>query len=378
MLSCMVARPRGWPGVGLRYFVLVCLLHCTACISPRGRALQTRPEPLRTLTLDIDLILSPPLDSVQLEIRRLRQALLAGDRSGISRTGRFAGMLRIAALHQSMAQHETALQWLAQLERRSPPAGPKARALAHILRSASYVQLGQLDNARAELALAESLAVDRVSRNEIARRRFAIAKPVKKLAPALVKKGSKKAKAGRRAKVHILRRSEWGSRAAMPRKMYRMGKPERITVHHSAMHLGNSSSEAIRQIRSIQRSHIRGKGWGDIGYHFLLDRSGRIIEGRDLRYQGAHAGDRVSNRRNIGICLLGNFHAPTGNAQYPSKAQIQSLDRLIHALTNKYSISVNRVYTHKEIHPDHATECPGSRLTNAVRRLRNRMRETGE
>jgi len=35
----------------------------------------------------------------------------------------------------------------------------------------------------------------------------------------------------------------------------------------------------------IQRDHMDAKGWGDIGYHFRIDPSGRVLEGRELLWQ---------------------------------------------------------------------------------------------
>jgi hypothetical protein len=43
---------------------------------------------------------------------------------------------------------------------------------------------------------------------------------------------------------------------------------------------------------------------GDIGYHYIVDRSGAIWQGRRIRYQGAHARGSANNG-NIGIVLLG-------------------------------------------------------------------------
>jgi len=51
----------------------------------------------------------------------------------------------------------------------------------------------------------------------------------------------------------------------------------------------------------MQDEHMQ-RNWGDIGFHFLVDRWGRILAGRSLRYVGAHVNGH--NRSNVGICLL--------------------------------------------------------------------------
>ncbi len=101
--------------------------------------------------------------------------------------------------------------------------------------------------------------------------------------------------------------------------------------------------------------------YGDIGYHFVIDPYGRLFEGRDLRYQGAHAnGD--NNVGNIGICLIGNFEK-----EKPTQAALDALEREIGALRQKYDIPRSRVYGHRELR---ATECPGDALMRWVERYR--------
>ncbi len=78
-----------------------------------------------------------------------------------------------------------------------------------------------------------------------------------------------------------------------------MARPFRITVHHSAEPLhGTQMSDSLREVRHIQKAH-REKGWAGIGYHFLVDRGGQVIEGRPLSIQGANAGDSEKNSGNI-------------------------------------------------------------------------------
>lgn len=52
----------------------------------------------------------------------------------------------------------------------------------------------------------------------------------------------------------------------------------------------------------IRKRH-RSAGWRDIGYHYVLPRSGEIEKGRPDNRPGAHE-PRV-NRRSLGICLVG-------------------------------------------------------------------------
>ncbi|WP_108503536.1 N-acetylmuramoyl-L-alanine amidase [Paracoccus indicus] len=53
------------------------------------------------------------------------------------------------------------------------------------------------------------------------------------------------------------------------------------------------------------RSWHRAKGWREIGYHWVIDRNGKVLVGRPDAETGAHAVDR--NPGTIGICLLNGY-----------------------------------------------------------------------
>jgi hypothetical protein len=162
----------------------------------------------------------------------------------------------------------------------------------------------------------------------------------------------------------ILPRSAWNARRTRA-NFDRMTQITRITVHHTATRLpGNSASVAADAINAFQRQHQEQEGWADIGYHFLIDPSGRIWEGRPLTYQGAHAGSPELNVGNIGIALIGDF-----TVQQPSAAQKKALIELLDSLCAKYRVEHGRVYTHQEIR-DTSTECPGPALQRVVEQWR--------
>ncbi|HED65685.1 MAG TPA: N-acetylmuramoyl-L-alanine amidase, partial [Planctomycetes bacterium] len=155
----------------------------------------------------------------------------------------------------------------------------------------------------------------------------------------------------------ILPRSAWGAAPAAPTRLtVNTHAWSRITVHHTAT---DSTDPGV--IRRIQKNHMEQREFGDIGYHFLIDGSGRIFQGRDLRWQGAHA-DRANNIANIGICLLGNF-----NEERPTAAALHSLEGLIEALRGRHHIERSRVLGHQELK---ATDCPGRYLEEWVRAYR--------
>lgn len=67
---------------------------------------------------------------------------------------------------------------------------------------------------------------------------------------------------------------------------------------------GRSIAEKVAEIR---RWHVQQRGWRDIGYHWVIDRDGKVALGRKETEIGAHV--EGHNRGTIGICLLGGYGA---------------------------------------------------------------------
>ena len=136
----------------------------------------------------------------------------------------------------------------------------------------------------------------------------------------------------------------------------------RITIHHEgtpdAVYFSDPRTTAKR-LESIRRGH-RGRGWSDIGYHYVVDRAGRVWEGRPLKYQGAHVKDQ--NEHNIGVMVLGNF-----NKQYPTDVQLTTLRSTVQYLRRRYHVSQGAIFTHQELN---ATSCPGRQLQPRVSTMR--------
>ena len=79
----------------------------------------------------------------------------------------------------------------------------------------------------------------------------------------------------------------------------------RIILHCSAN--GPDSRIGAKEIRRYHTLPVAqgGRGWEDIGYHFVIRRNGTVDQGRKLEYQGAHCAGY--NAGSIGICLVGGI-----------------------------------------------------------------------
>ncbi len=162
-------------------------------------------------------------------------------------------------------------------------------------------------------------------------------------------------------------RALWAPAAPIRGRLQSIGRVSRITVHHegsgtAATHLG--FDEVAADLQDIRRVHLRDMNAGDIGYHYVIDRAGRIWEGRPARYRGAHAGGEA-NRENLGIMLLGNF-----DIQRPAKRQLKALRLFLLKTMNGFRVPVRRVFTHRELKP---TRCPGEHLQRYMVRLRAQL-----
>lgn len=87
-----------------------------------------------------------------------------------------------------------------------------------------------------------------------------------------------------------------------------------IVVHCAATRPDWWASRSLgRKVKEIRRWHVEGRGWRDIGYHFLIDRDGKVAEGRPVAQVGAHVIGH--NKGTIGVCLLGG-HGSSENDQF--------------------------------------------------------------
>lgn len=162
-------------------------------------------------------------------------------------------------------------------------------------------------------------------------------------------------------KLHgAISRSTWAKGQPIPRNMNRMLPARYITIHHDGMtpFTSTARNSAASRLETIRKSHLRRDGgrWGDIGYHFAIDPAGRLWQGRQLTWQGAHV--KARNEGNIGVVVLGNYER-----QGVNRAQAAAIESTLRALMRTYNVPVSRVRTHQEWA---ATACPGKSLQQVM------------
>ena len=108
----------------------------------------------------------------------------------------------------------------------------------------------------------------------------------------------------------IVPRSGWNADESIRRADPSYATAIRLAlVHHTAGRNGYTAAESPAIVRAIQLYHVKGNGWNDIGYNFLVDRFGTVFEGRfggiERNVVGAHA--EGFNTGSVGAAVLGEY-----------------------------------------------------------------------
>jgi hypothetical protein len=120
----------------------------------------------------------------------------------------------------------------------------------------------------------------------------------------------------------IYSRAQWGANEKMREKSsLHYHEVHAGFVHHTVNANGYTRSEVPGILRSIYAYHTQSRGWSDVGYNFLVDRFGRIWEGRyggvDRPVVGAHTLNY--NENSFAMSAIGNFETVR-----PSAAMLQA------------------------------------------------------
>ncbi len=170
----------------------------------------------------------------------------------------------------------------------------------------------------------------------------------------------------------VVSRSSWGARSA--RSGYSYTDVTHLVVHHAYGYDWNDGAAAVRAVQDL---HQNSNGWSDIGYNYLIHKSGVIYQGRPENTIGAHFCGY--NARTQGICMLGTF-----STQNPTTAAQTSLKKLLAWKANKEGINplgssyhystggnVKNIAGHRD--GGGCTACPGNSLYSLLPLIRTEV-----
>jgi hypothetical protein len=165
-----------------------------------------------------------------------------------------------------------------------------------------------------------------------------------------------------------------------------------MVVHHTAGPgtLRSSEETWADRVRAIWSFHTYTRGWGDIGYNYIISPDGTIYEGRG-------GGDNVvgfhdtANYGSMGVSLIGTYENVN-----PAPAMQDSLVGLLAWKANQNDISphgssfyygcsissycwphttgavIDHIAGHRQVTPGHTT-CPGDQVINLLPSIRDRV-----
>jgi N-acetylmuramoyl-L-alanine amidase len=116
-----------------------------------------------------------------------------------------------------------------------------------------------------------------------------------------------------------------------------------------------SATRAVMDVGAadIRRWH-RAQGWSDIGYAFVIRRSGKLETGRPVDSVGSHV--KGHNHDSVGICLVGGLNNQTFKPENNyTPQQWDTLRKLLTGLLKKYPKA--RVLGHRDF-AGVAKSCP--------------------
>jgi hypothetical protein len=183
-------------------------------------------------------------------------------------------------------------------------------------------------------------------------------------------------------------RAEWDpTNSCEPRVESDFGQITHMFVHHTTATNSYSQADVPGMILAICKFHRDSRDWNDIAYNFIIDKYGRIWEGRaggiDKGVQGAHT--QGFSSYSVGVAFLGTHETsgPSASAEAALvrllawKAAIHNVDTLnpnmvVSKGSNKWPqgtpVTLRPISGHSDAQ---TTSCPGEACYNRLGTFRN-------
>jgi hypothetical protein len=196
------------------------------------------------------------------------------------------------------------------------------------------------------------------------------------------------------SKPPVVSRTAWGSGDGQGSRATPAYYPvNHMVVHHTVDPNSLTSSEGWwgDRVRAIWSFHTFSRGWGDIGYNYLVAPTGQIFEGRAGGDNAVGFHD-TGNYGSMGVAMIGTYDsvAPTSSAQNSLvdilawKASQRSIDPL--GSSYYYGCDISRycgnagavtpnIAGHRQVanNPVGYTSCPGDDLLGILPGIRSRV-----
>ncbi len=178
------------------------------------------------------------------------------------------------------------------------------------------------------------------------------------------------------ARPTIHTRAEWGADESLRGDPPEYGQVQVGFVHHTAGSNSYTAAQVPSILRGIYAFHVKDRGWNDIGYQFLVDKFGRVWEGRYGGVDKAVVGAQVGgyNSGSFGASVLGDFTSTS-----PSSASVTAIEQLfawkfsLHGIPARGTVEVtdqyfDRISGHRDAG---GSTCPGQKLYDQLGTIRS-------
>ncbi len=156
-------------------------------------------------------------------------------------------------------------------------------------------------------------------------------------------------------------------------------KIKKFIIHHTGEYI-DETRDPMELMRAIYYFHTITRGWGDIGYNYVIDKKGNIYEGRygGPTTVGAHTA--YHNVASMGVSLMGNFET-----EKPTEKQLKVLELTLADHAVRYGVNPTgkslflgtmsqNISGHRDVaRKGHATACPGKNLHELLPEIRKKV-----
>ncbi|MGD9276637.1 MAG: peptidoglycan recognition family protein [Candidatus Pacearchaeota archaeon] len=129
-----------------------------------------------------------------------------------------------------------------------------------------------------------------------------------------------------------------------------------IVIHHSG---------SLNSYDAIKDFHVNTRGWEDIGYHWLIDKNGKLLKGRSEEFIGAHC--LGHNRNSIAVCMIGDFEFIK-----PTEKQMKTLIKFLKEKLEENNLYLKNILGHREV-GEREKICPGKNIN--LNELREKLKQ---
>jgi N-acetylmuramoyl-L-alanine amidase len=131
------------------------------------------------------------------------------------------------------------------------------------------------------------------------------------------------------------------------------------SINQVILHCTATTPDRELTVQEIRNWHVKGNGWSDIGYHFLIHQDGTIEKGRPIHKMGAHTWG--NNQGSIGVAYCGGViekttkkgkkYVPKDTMTKEQESAFRELFKILSVIFGELKLRGHNDYTEKKSCP---------------------------